>query len=314
MRLQVKHKSRYDYDAPAVLNSHALYLKPLQRAYMRVDDYRLVVDPVPDGLEERISIEGNAYYQVWFSGETRKLEIDSSFVVDVRPFNPFSFIIDHDFVERIDAEAARFFRYSPDEEVLLYASLQANIEPKLREFADRFFASSPDNPIAYLNTLTAQIHREWSHIIREEENIWTPQATFEAREGSCRDLSWMLIHMLRMQGLAARFVSGYAFNPELDEGNELHAWVETYLPGAGWLGLDPSLGLFADQNYIPLATSSFAHNTLPVHGNYGGTAHAKLATKVTIHQLPDTEAARIAQQQVQQAANEPDSGHTNPIK
>ena len=97
----------------------------------------------------------------------------------------------------------------------------------------------------------------------------------------------MLIHMLRMQGLAARFVSGYAFNPELDEGNELHAWVEAYLPGAGWLGLDPSLGLFADQNYIPLATSSLAQNTLPVHGNYGGTARARLATTVDIRQLPD---------------------------
>jgi transglutaminase-like putative cysteine protease len=192
------------------------------------------------------------------------------------------------------------FRYSPDEEVLLYASLQARTEPELREFADRIFASTPDNPIAYLNTLTAEIHGEWSHIIREEENLWTPQATFEARKGSCRDLSWMLIHMLRMQGLAARFVSGYAFNPELDEGNELHAWVETYLPGAGWLGLDPSLGLFADQNYIPLATSSFAQRTLPVHGNYGGTAGARLRTEVNIQQLADAGEARGALYQAQQ--------------
>lgn len=296
MRLQISHKTRYDYDTAAVLNSHALYLKPLQRAYMQVHNFRLFVDPVPDGLEERISIEGNAYYQVWFSGETRKLEIDSSFVVDVRPFNPFSFIINHNFIARIETESPRSFHYSPDEEVLLHAALQAKPEPELRQFADRILAASLNNPIDYLNTLTAGIHREWSHIIREEENLWTPQATFEAREGSCRDLSWMLIHMLRMQGLAARFVSGYAFNPELDEDNELHAWVETYLPGAGWLGLDPSLGLFADQNYIPLATSSFAQNTLPVHGNYGGTAQARLRTKVDIRQLADAGKAGSVQQ------------------
>lgn len=289
MRLQVNHKTRYDYDAPAVLNSHALYLKPLQRAYMRVQDYRLVVDPVPDGLEEQISIEGNSYYQVWFSGETPKLEIDSSFIVDVRPFNPFSFIINLEFIEQIEPESERMFRYSPDQEVLLYAPLQTKIEPNLRQFADRIFAMSPDNPIGYLNALTAEVHRAWSHIIREEENLWTPSTTFEAREGSCRDLSWMLTHMLRMQGLAARFVSGYAFNPELDEGNELHAWVETYLPGAGWIGVDPSLGLFADQNYIPLATSSFAQDTLPVHGNYGGTARSRLHTEVNIRQLDQTE-------------------------
>lgn len=299
MRLQVTHITRYDYDAPAVLNAHALYLKPLQRAYMQVQDYRLAIDPVPDGLEERISIEGNAYYQVWFSGETRKLEIESSFLVDVRPFNPFSFIIDLDFIEHIVPESARLFHYSANEEVLLYAALQAETDTKLRDFADGVFASSPDNPIGYLNALTAEIHREWSHIIREEENLWAPQATFEAREGSCRDLSWMLIHMLRMQGLAARFVSGYAFNPELDEGNELHAWVEAYLPGAGWLGLDPSLGLFADQNYIPLATSSLAQNTLPVHGNYGGTARARLATRVDIRQLADLAQPSSAQQQKQ---------------
>ena len=188
MRLQVKHMTRYDYDAPAVLNSHALYLKPLQRAYMQVRDYRLVVDPIPDGLEERISIEGNAFYQVWFSGETQKLEIDSSFIVDVRPFNPFSFIINHDFIEQIRPESERLFRYSPDQEVLLYAPLQAKTEPSLREFADHIFALSPDNPIGYLNALTAEVHREWRHIIREEENLWTPRATFEAREGSCRDL------------------------------------------------------------------------------------------------------------------------------
>ena len=297
MRLQVNHKTLYDYDAPAALNPHALYLKPLPRAYMRVHDFRLVVDPIPDGLEERISIEGNAYYQVWFSDETQKLEIDSSFIVDVRPFNPFSFIINHDFIRQIEPQSEQMFRYSPEQEVLLYAPLQAQTEPSLRQFADPIFASSPDNPIGYLNALTAEVHREWDHIIREEENLWTPRATFEAREGSCRDLSWMLIHMLRMQGLAARFVSGYAFNPELDDGNELHAWVEAYLPGAGWVGVDPSLGLFADQNYIPLATSSFAQDTLPVHGNYGGTARARLETKVDIRQLDKM--AGAGQEQIQ---------------
>jgi len=297
MRLQVSHKTLYDYDSPAVLNSHALYLKPLPRAYLHVEDSRLVVDPVPDGLEERISIEGNAYYQVWFSGQTQKLEIDSSFIVEVRPFNPFSFIINHDFVEKIEPQSERPFRYSTKQEVLLYASLQAQPEASLRNFALAIFASSPANPIAYLNALTAEVHSEWRHIIREEENLWTPRATFEAREGSCRDLSWMLIHMLRMQGLAARFVSGYAFNPELDEGNELHAWVEAYLPGAGWVGIDPSLGLFADQNYIPLATSSFAQDTLPVHGNYGGTARASLQTQVVIRQLDEIAGARQTQRQ-----------------
>jgi transglutaminase-like putative cysteine protease len=283
MKLHVFHKTRYDYDNPVELNTHSIFLKPLQRSYLKVENYQMEIQPDPEGLVERFSIEGNPFYQTWFTGLANKLEVKTSFDVLIEPFNPFSFIIDLEFVENINPSLDKFFRYDSMEEILLFAYLLTEIDAPLRDFANEEFFKYQDNPLGYLMALTAAIHSNWQHIIREEENLWSPESTYLKREGSCRDLSWMLIHMLRMQGLAARFVSGYAYNPNMEEGHELHAWVEVYLPGAGWIGIDPSLGLFADENYIPLACSSDAQNTLPVHGNYAGAAKAKLTTLVEIH-------------------------------
>jgi len=286
MNLRIVHQTRYDYESPVELNPHVLFLKPLPRPHLRTTDYRLKISPVPEGLEERQSIEGNPFFQAWFSGLAESLQIDSTFEVAVRPFNPFAFILDHDFIARIDPQASKAFSYFDNDRILLLPSLQTTPLSDLDAFALAVLDRAPDEPIVFLKELTASIHARWKHIIRSEENLWSPAETFAAGEGSCRDLSWMMIHMLRMQGLGARFVSGYAFNPEIDEGHELHAWVEVYLPGAGWLGVDPSLGLFADQYYIPLACSAHAHNTLPVHGNYGGTAGATLSTRLEINTVP----------------------------
>jgi transglutaminase-like putative cysteine protease len=285
MKLNISHKTVYKYENPVELNPHSIFLKPLQRSYYNVEHYNLQIFPSPEGLVERSSIEGNPFFQTWFSGQCEALEIMVSFDVLVFPFNPFSFILDLDFIKNINPEGENIFQYDGHEEILLYPFLRTIQDTPLLEFAYFYFKEHSENPLGYLMALTAAVHAQWHHIIRTEENLWDPQTTFNKKEGSCRDLSWMLIQMLRMQGLATRFVSGYAYNQELVEGHELHAWVEVYLPGAGWIGLDPSLGLFADQNYIPCACSSDAQNTLPIHGNYAGEGAATLTTHVSIKKL-----------------------------
>lgn len=285
MKLRISHNTIYKYENPVELNTHAIFLKPLQRPNLIIENYNLEVFPIPDGLEERSSIEGNPFFQTWFSGMTQKLEINSSFDVTIKPFNPFSFIIDLNFVNNIDPYSEKIFHYESSEEILLYPYLIKGLYNAIQGYATKEYRNNQRNPIGYLMSVTAAIHANWRHIIREEDNLWSPDYTFTQKEGSCRDLSWMLIHMLRMQGMAARFVSGYAYNPELNEGHELHAWVEAYLPGAGWIGIDPSLGLFTDQNYIPLACSSDASNTLPIHGNYAGKGSTILTTNVVIQEI-----------------------------
>lgn len=282
MKITVFHKTRYNYEKAVELSSHAVFLKPLQRPYFTIHNYQLKIYPQPQGMAERLSIEGNPFHQVWFNGLTDKLEIQSSFEADIRAFNPFAFIIDLDFIERFRQSPDSRFSYTPKENIILTPYLQTEHSPELLDFANKELRQQQHNLINYLSGLTARVHSLWTHIIREEENLWIPADTFSCKEGSCRDLAWMLIHMLRMQGVATRFVSGYSYNPELKEGHELHAWVEAYLPGAGWIGMDPSLGLFTNENYIPLACSSEAENTLPIHGTYWGAIKAELTTSVEI--------------------------------
>ncbi|SHN00596.1 Transglutaminase-like enzyme, putative cysteine protease [Cyclobacterium lianum] len=268
MRLKIQHDTVYDYHRSVGLNPHNIYLKPLPRNYLEISNYDLQIQPEPEGLNERYSIEGNPYFQVWFSGETNMLSIKVSFESVHLAFNPFLFLVDQWFIDRLDLAAEIPFQYQDDDLPILRAYMEHSNNPLLRKYG-RDKLTGPD-PIQFITELTAAIHADWRHIIREEENLWPASKTFAAGRGSCRDLSWMLIEILRHQGLAARFVSGYAYNPELDEGHELHAWVEAFLPGAGWVGMDPSLGLMTDEHYIPLACSFRPGNTLPVHGTYGG--------------------------------------------
>ncbi|MFO7825053.1 MAG: transglutaminase family protein [Cyclobacterium sp.] len=268
MRLKIQHHTIYDYHRSVGLNPHSIFMKPLTRNYLEVRNYRLHIQPEPEGLNERYSIEGNPYFQAWFTGETNMLSIKVSFETVHTKFNPFLFLVDQWFIKKLDLSAETPFQYLEEDLPILRAYLDHSNNPLLRKYGKDKLTTK--DPIQFLTQLNAAIHADWKHIIREEENLWPATKTFAAGRGSCRDLSWMLIEIIRHLGLAARFVSGYAFNPELDEGHELHAWVETFLPGAGWVGLDPSLGLMTDEHYIPLACSFLPQKTLPVHGTYGG--------------------------------------------
>ncbi|MBS9522894.1 transglutaminase family protein [Litoribacter ruber] len=277
--LRIVHHTRYAYSEKVQLNPHAIFMHPLQRDHFELKEYDLKISPGPVDQQLRFNIDGNPHHLAWFEGETDRLEIVIEFSAELRHFNPFAFILDHQFTERFQQNLNTF--YTPEEKQLLYASLQYEPKEEIKNLAHIFFHEN-ENPLTFLNRILHYIHQEWEHIVREDDGLWLPIKTLREKIGSCRDLSWMLIQMLRSLGLAAKFVSGYAYNPELEEGHELHAWVEVYLPGAGWVGIDPSLGLFTDEHYIPLASSAIPKLTLPVVGTYGGTAKSTLESKVYI--------------------------------
>lgn len=284
MLLNITHLTTYTYSEAVPLNPHSIYLYPLPRKHATLLEYDLKITPVPVDVQQRFSIENNPYYLAWFMGEHASLTIEVTLKIDITPFNPFSFVIDPDFIKRYSASTNYQGLYKEDEMPLLSPSLILVEGLDFGDFVTRLRNEHLD-PINFLVAITEKIHSQWKHLIREEENLWSPDKTFSSYEGSCRDLSWMLMQMLRQVGLGTKFVSGYAFNPELDEGNDLHAWVEVYLPGAGWVGIDPSLGLLTDEHYIPLASSSIPQFTLPVSGTYGGTATSKLHTEVVISEV-----------------------------
>ncbi len=283
MLVQVTHHSKYDYSSAVILGMHKLYLVPQHRPYFRIEHQKFSIFPEPDGKNYRQDLAGNWYKQAWFSVPTETLDITGEWIFKLNPFNPFGFIIDKNFEEM--GWESPFFHFSyEDKTAFLIPFLSDKSENQFTEYLQGIKKKST-GLVDFLVNMTQDIYLNWTHQIRTEQNIWEPDFTFSEQSGSCRDISLMQMEMLRELGLATRFVSGYAFNPDLDEGHELHAWMEVFLPGAGWLGLDPSLGLLTDHRYIPLACHPDPSRTLPVQGTFGGFSESDLKTHVDMKLL-----------------------------
>jgi hypothetical protein len=283
MLVQIRHQSLYEYNTEVFLGIHKLYLIPQYRPYFRIEHQKFLVAPVPDGENFRQDLAGNWYKQCWFTGMTASMEIVGEWIFKLQPFNPFGFIIDKEFEKK--GWNAPGFQFSYEEKTDFLIPFRASKEEKFfTDFLQEIKGRS-EGLVDFLVKLTAEIHREWKHLVRYEQNIWRPDFTYSEKKGSCRDLSVMQMEMLRDLGLAARFVSGYAFSSDLNIDHELHAWLEVYLPGAGWVGLDPSLGLLTDHRYIPLASHPDPARAAPVQGSFVGGAESALKTQVEMRLL-----------------------------
>ncbi|MGB3467483.1 MAG: transglutaminase family protein [Cyclobacteriaceae bacterium] len=264
-RFRIKHTTEYKYDSPVFSEPHHLYFYPLQRDHQQTIDCQIAIYPAPAGTSVRLDVENNTYMECLFGETTNRLRIDAEILIETRPFNAFGYLLE-------TAPKTAF-----DEVIRLYASGVA-----MRKEAMEWLKTYDQTDVSgFVGDLCRAIHDKWPHTTSEDPELCNPNTCFLAEEASCRDLAWLMINMLRALGYAARFVSGYSYNPELT-GHELHAWVEVWLPGAGWIGLDPTAGLFVTESYFPVAASYHPTNTLPVQGSYRGKADSKLETKVEI--------------------------------
>lgn len=284
MKIKIDHRTAYYYADQVSLGVHRLYLLPQFQEFQKIIESRLTINPIPNGRGNKIDLVGNSFVQIWFADPTDRLMIQSELLIECTEINPFGFIIDPYFISTFNTSSFKGFVYRDDSPQLIQSYLHQNFTGGLNEFVQSILLDV-ESFLDFLVKLTAAIHADWKHIIREEEDFWVADKTFKLQQGSCRDLAWMQMNMLGSLGLASRFVSGYAFNPELASGHELHAWLETYLPGAGWVGLDPSLGLLTNHFYIPLAYHPDPSKTLPVQGSYAGKAKSKLETDVILSQV-----------------------------
>lgn len=273
MLLRIEHTTSYKYSAPVFAEPHHLYFYPVNRSYLQLLSFDLQVLPVPTGLALRVDIENNPYHQCWFDGMINSMSIAVKLEIETTPFNFLDFLIEDN--PKTDHDAA----------IQLYLNPRMTLSSNVHRWILSLKRSSEANAIAFLGRLCQEIHDGWTHTISYASQLRDPSDCFEDKSGSCRDLSWMMIEMLREQKIPARFVSGYCHNPELEEGHELHAWVEAWVAGAGWIGLDPSSGLFTTADYISVAASYHPANTLPVQGSYRGKATSKLETSVRISVL-----------------------------
>lgn len=269
MRLQIHHNTRYSYSEPVFLEPHYLNFYPQSRAYIEIESFKIDVRPKPAGMAEILGAENNRQCQCWFSELISSLEVQVEMKLSTRSFNPFHFLIDTN-------------HNTSSEYLTPYLEMEEELPDNAGKLLDSIRRDSNADLLQILDKLLAELSQNWGHDVRYEADILSVEECFRSMNGSCRDLSWMMMQMLRYVQIPSRFVSGYSFNPDLGEGHELHAWVEAYLPGAGWVGLDPSAGIFTTDIYIPVASSFHPANTMPVTGNYRGRAESTLKTKVDI--------------------------------
>ena len=277
MLLSIRHHLRYVYDRPVFLEPMTLRLTPKQDCSQQLLVHSLRLDAAPAGSSAIQAADGSGALVCWFLEERDQLEITMEARVRTLRPNPFDWIITFAAAQRLPA------RYPAAEAAALAAYLDRplGIGPgagdgpgagSVAAWAAGLAVAVEHDTAAFLIELADRIHHDFQHVGRFEGEPMAPEQTLAGRSGACRDTAMLFVAACRSQGLAARFVSGYSIHhpPEVTE-HELHAWAEVYLPGAGWRGYDPSLGLAVADGHLVLATAPDHRLAAAVTGTYRGT-------------------------------------------
>jgi transglutaminase-like putative cysteine protease len=264
MKLRVSHLTRYEYDHEVGLSPHILYLRPREFAQQRLLSHRLSVQPDAK-LSHIRDAHDNNFVWVHFWERATCLNIRSEFEVEQTFTNPFDFIL--------KPYATTFpFDYEPVFDFALGPYLAPPFDEtraRLRAWLDEHFIDRPGEVVPYLTALNTLLYQSLRYTRREERGIQPSTVTLDLGGGACRDYAVLLVELARTLGLAARFVSGYMFAPPDDNQRTvgaMHAWAEIYLPGGGWRGIDPTHGIWCNENFIPVAHAAQAETVNPIQG------------------------------------------------
>ncbi len=267
----LNHKTEYRFDRSVGLSPHVVRLRPAPHCRTPIRSYTLRIEPEEHFINWQQDPFGNYLARLVFQEKARKLSVEVDVIAEMITINPFDFFLDE--------YAFEFpFKYEPQliKELTPYLEIKEN-GPRLREWLGSI-DRTPRETVYFLVDLNAKLQRDIGYVIRMEPGVQTCEQTLTTGRGSCRDTGWLLVQILRHLGLAARFVSGYLVQltadvkaldgpsgPERDF-TDLHAWAEVYVPGAGWIGLDPTSGLFAGEGHIPLACTPDPVSAAPITG------------------------------------------------
>ena len=267
----IRHLTHYKYDRPVTLAPQIIRLRPAPHSRTRVISHSIKISPEGHFVNHQQDPYGNWLSRYVFPEPVREFRIEVDLVADMTVYNPFDFFVD---------ETAEKWPFDYPVELLDDLSIYRAPEPAgphLQKLLDSI-PREKTGTVDFLVALNAQLEQDIGYVIRMEPGVQTPEETLGIGKGSCRDTSWLLVQTLRHLGFAARFVSGYLIQLKPDlvsldgpagtdhDFTDLHAWCEVYLPGAGWIGLDPTSGLLTGESHIPLAATPHYRNAAPITG------------------------------------------------
>ncbi|MBD8662145.1 transglutaminase family protein [Rhizobium sp. CFBP 8752] len=279
IKASIYHLTHYSYDRPVRMGPQIIRLKPAAHSRTKVLSHSLKVTPENHFVNLQQDPYGNYLARFVFPEPVTEFKIEVDLVADMTVYNPFDFFVEE------EAQAWPF-TYPADliEDLSIYRTPEPP-EPALIEYLKTLDMSPGQPTVDMVVGINARLQQAIGYVIRMEPGVQTPEQTLTSAMGSCRDSSWLLVQILRHLGFAARFVSGYLIQltPDLKaldgpsgtevDFTDLHAWCEVYLPGAGWIGLDPTSGLLTGESHIPLAATPHYRNAAPISGGYFGEAN-----------------------------------------
>ncbi len=273
IQVALKHRTQYRYDKAVSLGPQIVQLRPAPHCRTPILSYSLHVTPTDRILNWHLDARSNHVARMLFPTKTNEFAVEVDLVADLSPVNPFDFFLEPG-VENFP------FTYAPDLKKDLKPYLAVDpAGPRLRAFVDEVSSDTrfgrSQGTISFLVALNHKVRDAVGYVIRMDPGVQDSELSLEIQTGSCRDSAWLMVEILRHLSIAARFVSGYLIQlaPDEDAGDgvksdsaDLHAWAEAFLPGAGWIGIDPTSGLFAGEGHIPLVCTPNAAKAAPIGG------------------------------------------------
>ena len=246
-----------------MLSPQQLRFRPRDNYLQKVVDYRINITPQPLGIHDHLDLEGNWVTQIWFEQRTQRFDIEVEMGVKTEHPNLFNFIL---------PEEATTLPINHDNDSICASAYLERIEidDSVTAFAAELSLAVDRYPLQFLDRLNRQLF-DFTHVHRDSGTPQSPAYTLQSRQGACRDLAVLFVDCCRAEGIAARFASGYQRGNLQSERRDLHAWPEIYLPGAGWLGYDPTHGEAVLDTHVTVAAAAHSRDTMPVIGNFDGS-------------------------------------------
>lgn len=271
-RLTVRHQSAYRYSEPVRFGEHRMMFRPRASHDLRLLSTQLLISPTPDRLHWLHDVFDNSVAVATFSGEASELVFRSEVTLEhyEAPLPDYS----------LEGYASKWpFAYTSEEASnLVNARSRPIVTDDVDAWARRFIGpSGSTETMTLLRSMTLEIKNSFTYVRRVEKGVNQPAETLRLGSGSCRDFAVLMMDAVRSLGLAARFVSGYIFVPNHDTtlgGGATHAWLQIYLPGAGWVDFDPTNSIIGNRHLIRVAVGWNSDQTLPLWGTWHGAMHS----------------------------------------